>query len=92
MTRYDARRQLYGQSGIILQEFEAQSRESGNDQKGELPKQPFEVQHLLDGFKELVSEELPSVLPPIRRVQLAIGSVPAASLPNVPAYRMPLLQ
>ncbi|KAF8398243.1 hypothetical protein HHK36_017170 [Tetracentron sinense] len=51
--------------------------------------QPKEIQALLKDFEELVSEELPNGLPPIRSIQHAIDLVPRAKLPNQTAYGMP---
>eukprot|EP00268_Persea_americana_P054389 TRINITY_DN6228_c3_g1_i2.p1 TRINITY_DN6228_c3_g1~~TRINITY_DN6228_c3_g1_i2.p1 ORF type:complete len:117 (-),score=16.26 TRINITY_DN6228_c3_g1_i2:312-662(-) len=49
---------------------------------------PQEVEPLLKKFVDLVPDELPKELPPLRNIQHAIDLVPEASLPNLPAYRM----
>ena len=49
---------------------------------------PLEVKNLLDDFVDMVSDELPSELPPLRDIQHAIDLVPSSQLPNSPHYRM----
>jgi hypothetical protein len=49
---------------------------------------PQEVKQLLAEFVDLVPEELPKILPPMRNIQHAIDLVPGSVLPNLPAYRM----
>lgn len=49
---------------------------------------PKKVQQLLGKFLELVSNYLPSQLPPMRNIQHQIELVPRASLPNLLHYRM----
>ena len=49
---------------------------------------PQAVEPLLKKFANLVSNELPKELPPLRDIQHAIKLVAGASLPNLPAYRM----
>ena len=49
---------------------------------------PLEVKNLLDDFVDMVPDELPSKLPPLRDIQHAIDLVPGSQLPNLPHYRM----
>ena len=49
---------------------------------------PLEVKNLLDDFVDMVPDELPSELPPLRDIQHVIDLVPGSQLPNLPHYRM----
>jgi len=48
---------------------------------------PSVVKVLLQEFKDVFSEEIPSSLPPIKGIEHQIDFVPRASIPNRPAYR-----
>ena len=47
-----------------------------------------EVQKLLEEFVDIVVDELPRLLPPIRSVSHHIDLIPGASLPNKATYRL----
>ena len=49
---------------------------------------PLEVKNLLDDFVDMVPDELPSRLPPLRDIQHAIDLVSGSQLPNLPHYKM----
>jgi hypothetical protein len=49
---------------------------------------PEEVQELLDNFVDIVVDELPNSLPPIRSISHHIDLIPGASLPNKATYRL----
>jgi hypothetical protein len=47
-----------------------------------------EIQKLLEEFADIVVDELPRSLPPIRSISHHIDLIPGASLPNKAAYRL----
>ena len=47
-----------------------------------------EVQTLLKEFDDVIPEDLPIELPPMRNIQHQINMIPSAYLPKVPHYRM----
>jgi hypothetical protein len=49
---------------------------------------PKEVQELLDNFVDIVVDELPNSLPPIRSISHHIDLILGVSLPNKEAYRL----
>ncbi|XP_024007244.1 uncharacterized protein LOC112083449 [Eutrema salsugineum] len=52
------------------------------------PEIPFEVQAILNKFKDVFPEEIPPGLPPLHGIEHQIDLVPGSALPNKPAYRM----
>jgi hypothetical protein len=49
---------------------------------------PEEIQELLENFSDIVVDELPHSLPPIRSISHHIDLIPGAILPNKVAYRL----
>ena len=49
---------------------------------------PVEVKTLLDECADIIVDELPNDLPPIRSISHHIDLIPCASLPNKAAYRL----
>ena len=49
---------------------------------------PLEVKNLLVDFVDMVPDDLPSELPPLRDIRHAIDLVPGTQLPNLPHYSM----
>jgi hypothetical protein len=49
---------------------------------------PEEIQKLLEEFVDIVVDELPCSLPPIKSISHHIDLIPVASLPNKAAYRL----
>jgi hypothetical protein len=47
-----------------------------------------EVQELLDNFDDIVVDELPNSLPPIKSINHHIDLIPGASMPNKATYRL----
>jgi hypothetical protein len=55
-----------------------------NDLVGALPSN---IVSLLQEFEDVLPEEVPQGLPPIRGIEYQIDFIPGASIPNRPAYR-----
>jgi hypothetical protein len=51
---------------------------------------PEEIQELLGEFADIVVDELPHSLPPIRSISHHINLIPGASFPNKAAYQLML--
>ncbi|KAF5448338.1 hypothetical protein F2P56_028883 [Juglans regia] len=49
---------------------------------------PTEFTKMLGKFHDIMPDEMPRQLPPLREVQHAIDLLPSSSLPNLPHYRM----
>jgi hypothetical protein len=49
---------------------------------------PEEIQELLENFADIVVDEFPSSLPPIRSINHHIDLIPGENLPNKEAYRL----
>jgi hypothetical protein len=49
---------------------------------------PVEVQELLDNVADIVVDEMPNSLPPIRSISHHIDLIPKVSLPNKATYRL----
>ncbi|GJS32473.1 transposon ty3-I gag-pol polyprotein [Tanacetum coccineum] len=52
------------------------------------PKHPSIVQPLLNEFTDVIPEEMPPVLPPMKDIQHGIDFIPGVSIPNKEAYKM----
>jgi hypothetical protein len=49
---------------------------------------PIEIQYLLSEFVDIVVDDLPNELPPMRSINHHIDLIPGANLPNKETYRM----
>lgn len=49
---------------------------------------PLEIQNLLKKYADIVVDELPNTLPPMRDISHHIDFIPRASLPNKVSYKM----
>ncbi|XP_027093725.1 uncharacterized protein [Coffea arabica] len=49
---------------------------------------PPEISSLLQEFEDVLPDEIPSSLPPLRGIEHQIDFIPGTSLPNRPAYKM----
>ena len=53
---------------------------------------PYEVKTLLDEYVDILVDELPNDLPPIRSISHHIDLIPGAILPNKATYRLTPLE
>lgn len=53
-----------------------------------LSESPIEIQVLLDKFANIIVDEFPNALPPIRSINHHIDLIPGEIFPNKVAYRM----
>jgi hypothetical protein len=49
---------------------------------------PTEFSTMLEEFQDIMPDEVPNQLPPMREIQHAIDMIPGSTLPNLPHYRM----
>ena len=49
---------------------------------------PEEITELLNEYKEIIADDLPNGLPPIRSINHCMDLIPGASLPNKAPYRL----
>ena len=47
---------------------------------------------MLDGYADIIVDEFPNELPPVRSISHHIDLIPGASLPNEVAYRLTTLE
>lgn len=49
---------------------------------------PSDIREILDEYRDVMPDELPNGLPPIRNIQRHIDLMLGATLPNLPHYQM----
>ena len=54
----------------------------------ELSSLPVELQNMLKNFEDIIVGDLPSELPPMRKISHHMDFIPGMSLPNKVAYKM----
>ncbi|BFG40765.1 hypothetical protein CerSpe_270390 [Prunus speciosa] len=83
-----------GNNFLTLSEFVKKSEESGivymlvSKENVQISEAPGVVHALLEEFSDVLPDDLPSGLPPLRDIQRKIDLVMGASLPNKAHYRM----
>ena len=74
---------LYDHTQVLLMVFK-----EGCFAGFEVQELPSEVHDLMERYKEVFSEDIPTGLPPIRGIEHQIDLMPGAPLPNQAAYRV----
>lgn len=77
-----------GKSFLTIGNITKESKETGDDEKP--TKVPKKQIPLMKEFKEIMPDDLPDGLPPIRDIQHHIGLIRIDNLPNLQHYRMSL--
>ena len=49
---------------------------------------PIEIQEMLESYCDIIVDDLPNELPPIRKIIHHIDFIPGENIPNKAAYRM----
>ena len=49
---------------------------------------PIEIQEMLENYCDIIVDDLPNELPPIRKISHHIDLIPGENLPNKATYRM----
>ena len=49
---------------------------------------PIEIQDMLSDYNDIIVDDLPNDLPPVRSINHRINLIPGATLPNKETYRM----
>ena len=79
----EIKRALFSQQPLIVLMYK-EALLCTNDLVGALPS---DIVSLLQEFEDVLPEEVPNGLPPIRGIEHQIDFIPGASIPNRPAYR-----
>ena len=54
----------------------------------ELSSLPIELQSMLRNFEDMIVDDFPTELPPVRKISHHMDFIPGMSLPNKAAYKM----